>query len=101
VDGAQAFGVIDLDLGAMKPDFYTGSMHKWPCGPKEKGLLYVKQAVHDRVHPSVVGRLRRRGRHIAHARDARPARRRLGRGGHRRVEVPGIDRAPGDREARP
>jgi len=55
VDGAQAFGVLDLDLSAMKPDFYTGSMHKWPCGPKEKGLLYVNKAVHDRIQPSVVG----------------------------------------------
>jgi selenocysteine lyase/cysteine desulfurase len=55
VDGAQAFGVLDLDLGAMRPDFYTGSMHKWPCGPKEKGLLYVNQAVQDRMHPSVIG----------------------------------------------
>ena len=55
VDGAQAFGVLDLDLGTIKPDFYTGSMHKWPCGPKEKGLLYVNAAVHDRIHPSVVG----------------------------------------------
>ena len=55
VDGAQAFGVMDLDLGVMKPDFYTGSMHKWPCGPKEKGLFYVNKAVHDRIHPSVIG----------------------------------------------
>ena len=55
VDGAQAFGVLDVDLGAMKPDFYTGSMHKWPCGPKEKGLLYVNKAVHDRIQPSIVG----------------------------------------------
>jgi selenocysteine lyase/cysteine desulfurase len=55
VDGAQAFGVLDLDLGAMKPDFYTGSMHKWPCGPKETGLLYANRAVHDRLHLSIVG----------------------------------------------
>jgi isopenicillin-N epimerase len=55
VDGAQAFGVLDLDLGAIKPDFYTGSMHKWPCGPKEKGLLFINKAVQDRIHPSVVG----------------------------------------------
>jgi isopenicillin-N epimerase len=55
VDGAQAFGVLDLDLATMKPDFYTGSMHKWPCGPKEKGLLYANQAVHDRLHLSIVG----------------------------------------------
>jgi selenocysteine lyase/cysteine desulfurase len=55
VDGAQAFGVLDLDLSAIKPDFYTGSMHKWPCGPKEKGLLFANRAVHDRLHPSIVG----------------------------------------------
>jgi selenocysteine lyase/cysteine desulfurase len=55
VDGAQAFGVLDLDLGAMQPDFYTGSLHKWPCGPKEKGLLYINKAVQDRIHPSIVG----------------------------------------------
>jgi selenocysteine lyase/cysteine desulfurase len=55
VDGAQTFGVLDVDLGAMRPDFYTGSMHKWPCGPKEKGLLFAARAVHDRLHPSIVG----------------------------------------------
>jgi len=55
VDGAQAFGVLDVDLSVIKPDFYAGSMHKWACGPKEKGLLYVNKAVHDRVQPSVVG----------------------------------------------
>jgi isopenicillin-N epimerase len=55
VDGAQSFGVLDVDLSAMKPDFYTGSMHKWPCGPKEKGLLFASRAVHDRIQPSIVG----------------------------------------------
>jgi selenocysteine lyase/cysteine desulfurase len=55
VDGAQSFGVIDIDLSKMQPDFYTGSVHKWPCGPKEKGLLFVRRDVHDRLHPSVVG----------------------------------------------
>ena len=55
VDGAQAFGVLDLDLSAMQPDFYTGSMHKWPCGPKETGLLFASRAVHDRLHPPIVG----------------------------------------------
>ena len=55
VDGAQAFGVIDVNLGAMRPDFFTGSMHKWPCGPKEKGVLYINRAVQDRVSPSIVG----------------------------------------------
>ena len=54
VDGAQTFGVLDNNLAEMKPDFYTGSGHKWPCGPKECGLLYINSMVHDRIHPSVV-----------------------------------------------
>ena len=32
----------------MQPDFYTGSGHKWPCGPKEVGVLYVHKAVQPR-----------------------------------------------------
>lgn len=55
VDGAQAFGVLDINLGEMKPDFYTGSMHKWPCGPKEKGMFFVNKAIQDRISPSVIG----------------------------------------------
>ena len=55
VDGAQAFGVLDVDLSKVKPDFFTGSMHKWPCGPKEKGVLFVNKAVHDRIAPSIYG----------------------------------------------
>jgi selenocysteine lyase/cysteine desulfurase len=55
IDGAQAFGVIDVNLAEVKPDFFTGSMHKWPCGPKEKGVLFINRAVQDRIAPSVYG----------------------------------------------
>lgn len=55
VDGAQTFGIIENNLRDMGADFYTGSAHKWLCGPKEIGLLYVNAAVHDRISPSVVG----------------------------------------------
>lgn len=54
VDGAQTFGVLDIDLSVMRPDFYTGSMHKWPCGPKETGVLYVNKDVQDRLWASVI-----------------------------------------------
>jgi selenocysteine lyase/cysteine desulfurase len=54
VDGAQSLGLMDVDLADMQPDFYTGSGHKWPCGPKEVGVLYVNKAVHSRVWPSIV-----------------------------------------------
>jgi isopenicillin-N epimerase len=55
LDGAQTFGALDVDLGDIKPDFYTGSAHKWPCGPKECGVLFVNKDVHDRIWPSVIG----------------------------------------------
>jgi selenocysteine lyase/cysteine desulfurase len=44
-----------VNLSEVKPDFFTGSMHKWPCGPKEKGVLFVNKAVHDRIAPSIYG----------------------------------------------
>jgi len=45
VDGAQSFGVLDVDLSDMQPDFFTGSAHKWPCGPREVGVLYMRHAI--------------------------------------------------------
>jgi selenocysteine lyase/cysteine desulfurase len=55
LDGAQTFGALDVNLGDIKPDFYTGSAHKWPCGPKECGVLFVNREVHDKIWPSVIG----------------------------------------------
>jgi selenocysteine lyase/cysteine desulfurase len=54
VDGAQSFGLLDVDLSDMQPDFYAGSGHKWPCGPKEVGVLYVRKDVQSRIWPSIV-----------------------------------------------
>ena len=54
VDGAQSFGLMDIDLSDLQPDFYSGSAHKWPCGPKETGVLYVSKAAQGRFWPSVI-----------------------------------------------
>ena len=54
VDGAQTLGLLDVDLSDMQPDFYSGSGHKWPCGPKEVGVLYVNKSVQERIWPSIV-----------------------------------------------
>jgi isopenicillin-N epimerase len=54
VDGASAMGLLDIDLSDMQPDFYTGSSHKWPCGPKEVGVLYVNARAHERIRPSII-----------------------------------------------
>jgi selenocysteine lyase/cysteine desulfurase len=54
VDGAQSFGALDVDLGKIQPDFYSGSAHKWPCGPRENGVLYVRKDVQERLFPTVI-----------------------------------------------
>jgi len=54
VDAAQSFGVLDIDLSDMQPDFFTGSAHKWPCGPREVGVLYVNKRSQARLWASVI-----------------------------------------------
>ena len=53
VDGAQSFGLLDVDLREMDPDFYGASAHKWACGPKEAGLLFINRKSQDRIWPSI------------------------------------------------
>jgi selenocysteine lyase/cysteine desulfurase len=53
VDGAQTFGLLDVDLSDMQPDFYSGSAHKWPCGPKENGVLYINKAAQPKIWATI------------------------------------------------
>jgi selenocysteine lyase/cysteine desulfurase len=53
VDGAQTFGLLDVDLADMQPDFYSGSAHKWVCGPKENGVLYVDKSAQPKIWASI------------------------------------------------
>ena len=53
VDGAQTFGLLDVDLSDMQPDFYSGSAHKWPCGPKENGVLYINKSAQSKIWTSI------------------------------------------------
>ena len=53
VDGAQTFGLMDVDLSDIQPDFYSGSAHKWPCGPKENGVLYINKASQSKIWASI------------------------------------------------
>ena len=46
VDGAQSWGAIKHDLTEMGCDSYSGGSHKWFLGPKETGILYMKE---DRI----------------------------------------------------
>jgi isopenicillin-N epimerase len=53
VDGAQTFGLLDVNLAEISPDFYTGSAHKWPCGARECGVLYINARSHTKIWPSI------------------------------------------------
>jgi isopenicillin-N epimerase len=53
LDGAQSFGLLDVNLADIQPDFYSGSAHKWPCGARECGVLFVSKAAQARLWPSI------------------------------------------------
>lgn len=54
IDGAQTWGALDVDVRAMGCDAFTASAHKWLCGPKEAGVLYVRRDRIDDVSPHTV-----------------------------------------------
>jgi len=51
-DGAQAPGMLDVDVKALGVDTYAFSGHKWMLGPKGSGLLYIRKEAQDRVRPA-------------------------------------------------
>ncbi len=54
VDGAQSWGALDVDLGALGCDSYSASAHKWYMGPKEAGVLFVREDRIPQVWPNIV-----------------------------------------------
>jgi selenocysteine lyase/cysteine desulfurase len=51
VDGAQAPGMLPVDVKALGADAYASSSHKWLLAPKGSGLLYVRREAQDRIKP--------------------------------------------------
>jgi len=43
VDGALAFGHVNVDVKALDCDFYAASLHKWGGGPQATGFFYAKR----------------------------------------------------------
>jgi len=54
VDGAQTWGVRDVNLTQWDCDSFSGSAHKWYLGPRETGMLYVRRERQEAVAPAVV-----------------------------------------------
>ena len=54
VDGAQAPGMIDVNLADLGCDFYTSSTHKWMFSPKGMGVLFAKESSQHHLKPLIV-----------------------------------------------
>ena len=54
IDGAHALGMLPLDLERLDVDYYTANHHKWLCGPKTSGMLYVRRELQSEVRPTVI-----------------------------------------------
>jgi len=54
VDGAQVWGALNLNLRDIGCDSFSSSAHKWLMGPKEAGVLYVRQERIAQIWPSIV-----------------------------------------------
>jgi selenocysteine lyase/cysteine desulfurase len=54
LDGAQSWGAVEVNVHEIGCDSYTASSHKWFCGPREVGLLYVRKERIREVWPNIV-----------------------------------------------
>jgi isopenicillin-N epimerase len=62
VDGAHAPGMLAVNLSQLDVDYYTSNHHKWLCGPKASGFLYVRRELQDEIRPLVISHAANRPR---------------------------------------
>ena len=48
-DGAQAPGMVNVDVKKLGVDIYATSGHKWLLGPKETGFIYIRKAIQQQI----------------------------------------------------
>jgi selenocysteine lyase/cysteine desulfurase len=53
VDGAQAFGMLNLQMRELGCDFYAASCHKWLGGCHGTGVLFIRREMLERLWPTL------------------------------------------------
>jgi len=48
-DGAQAVGMLEVDVQKLGVDVYATSGHKWLLGPKETGFVFIRKDLQPRI----------------------------------------------------
>lgn len=51
VDGAHAPGQVPVDVSALRPTYWVCSGHKWLCGPRGSGFMYVRPDRQNLIRP--------------------------------------------------
>jgi len=51
IDGAQAVGMMPVDLRNLDCDLYAASLHKWVLAPMGSGFLYVRKPFQQKFFP--------------------------------------------------
>ena len=54
IDGAHAPGMLLLNLGELRPTYYTANLHKWVCAPKGAAFLWVCADKQAGLQPAVI-----------------------------------------------
>jgi isopenicillin-N epimerase len=54
IDGAHGPGMVPVDIQKIGADYYTANHHKWLCGPKTSGFLYVDPQWQAEVRPTTI-----------------------------------------------
>jgi isopenicillin-N epimerase len=53
IDGAHPPGLMPVDIGAIDPDFYATSPHKWLLAPQGTGLLWLREQWRRTLWPTL------------------------------------------------
>lgn len=56
VDGAQAAGMMNINLHDLGCDFYAASAHKWLFSPKGVGIFFARKEKQPSIRPLMVAR---------------------------------------------